>query len=263
MKQRLQKILSHAGVASRRAAEGLIVEGRVTVDGDVVKELGSTADPETQDIRVDGARVRARAARRYYALNKPAGYVTTRSDPSRRNTVMELLPMGLQTLFPVGRLDMGSTGLLLLTDDGELAQRLTHPKYGIEKTYLVTVMGIPEPKVLTKASRGITVEGERLSIDRARVLTTRQSREAAKPKSRIRVTLRQGKNREIRRLFKALGHPVLALHRERIGPLSVRGITPGAFRRLTRMELAELRGAEPSGRAKWAKAKPARRTKVK
>jgi len=255
VKQRLQKILSQAGVSSRRAAEGLIVEGRVTVDGEVVKELGSSADAATQDIRVDGSRVRPRAPRRYFALHKPAGYVTTRSDPSRRKTVMELLPMGLQTMFPVGRLDMASTGLLFITNDGELAQRLTHPKYGVEKTYLVTVMGIPGPNVLTKASRGIVVDGERLSIDRARVLATRQGRDTAKPKSRIRVTLRQGKNREIRRLFKALGHPVIELHREQIGTLSVRGISPGAYRRLTPAEIAELRGAEPRPRG--------RRTRVK
>jgi pseudouridine synthase len=256
MKQRIQKILSRAGIASRRAAEGLIVEGRVSVDGEIVKELGSSADPDTQDIRVDGARVRPGAARRYFALNKPAGYVTTRSDPGHRRTVMDLLPTGFQSLFPVGRLDMATTGLLLLTDDGELAQRLTHPKFQVEKTYLVTVMGIPGPNVLTRASRGIVVDGERLSIDRAWVLTTRRSREAASPKTRLRVTLRQGKNREIRRLFRALGHPVVELHRERIGAVSVRGIAPGAFRRLTPGEIAELRGGESAPRR-------ARRTRVK
>ena len=255
MKQRLQKILSHAGIASRRAAEQLILEGAVTVDGHVVKVLGSSADPDTQDIRVDGARVRARSARRYFALNKPAGYVTTRSDPSRRKTVMELLPISFQSVFPIGRLDMASSGLLVLTDDGELAQRLTHPKYRVEKTYLATVMGIPGPNVLTKASRGIVVDGERLSIGSARVVTTRRSRDAAKPRTRIRVTLRQGRNREIRRLFRALGHPVVELHREQIGTLSVVGIAPGAFRRLTPQEIAELQGETAPKRA--------RRTRVK
>lgn len=257
MKQRLQKILSHAGVASRRAAEKLIEEGRVTVDGEVVKELGSSADPDTQDIRVDEARVRIRRERRYIALHKPEGYVTTRSDPSRRRTVMELLPIGYQTVFPVGRLDMASSGLLVMTDDGELAQRLTHPKFGVEKTYLVTVSGVPEPIVFTKARRGIVVEGERLLIDSARVLTTRRSRDAAKPKTRVRVTLRQGRNREIRRLFRALGHPVLELHRERVGPLSIRGIPPGEFRRLTPAEVRELRTQTAAAPAR------ARRTRVK
>lgn len=255
MKQRLQKILSHAGVASRRAAEALILEGRITVDGDVVKELGSSADPDLQDIRVDGSRVKARPTRRYIALNKPPGYVTTRSDPGRRKTVMELLPMSLQTIFPVGRLDMGSSGLLVLTDDGEFAQRLTHPKYQIEKTYLVTIIGTPTPAVMTRASRGIIVDGERLVIDRARILTTRVSREAAKPRTRLRVTLRQGRNREIRRLFRALGHPVVDLHREQVGTLSVQGIASGAFRPLSVDEIASLLSDEPTKRP--------RRTRVK
>jgi pseudouridine synthase len=254
MKQRLQKILSHAGIASRRTAEQLMLEGRVQVDGEVVTELGSVADPVVQDIRVDGSRVRARVTRRYVAINKPPGYVTTRSDPGRRRTVMELLPMSYQSLFPVGRLDMASSGLLILTDDGELAQRLTHPKYRVEKIYLVSVLGIPGPSVFEKAARGIVVEGERLSIDNVRVLNSRQSRATAKPRTRMRVMLRQGKNREIRRLFRALGYPVVELHRERIGPLSVRGLAPGAFRKLSPAEVASLKSELPT---------LARRTRVK
>ncbi len=254
MKQRLQKILSHAGIASRRTAERLMLEGRVQVDGEIVTELGSVADPDLQDIRVDGSRVRARVTRRYVAINKPPGYVTTRSDPGRRRTVMELLPIGYQSLFPVGRLDIASSGLLVLTDDGELAQRLTHPKYRVEKTYLVAVLGIPGPSVFEKAARGIVVEGERLSIDHVHVLSSRQGRDVAKPRTRMRVTLRQGKNREIRRLFRALGYPVVELHRERIGPLSVRGLAPGAFRKLLPAEVAALKSELPTR---------ARRTKVK
>jgi 23S rRNA pseudouridine2605 synthase len=255
MKQRLQKILSHAGISSRRAAEALILEGRVTVDGNVIKELGSSADPDTQDVRVDGSRVRARPTRRYVALNKPPGYVTTRSDPSGRKTVMELLPISLRRLFPVGRLDMGSSGLLVLTDDGELAQRLTHPKYQVEKTYLVTIEGTPLPAVMTRAARGIVVDGERLVVDRAQILTGRVSRDAARPRTRLRVTLRQGRNREIRRLFGALGHPVIELHREQIGTLSVRGMAPGAFRTLSTAEVAALQTNVSSKRP--------RRTRVK
>jgi len=266
MKQRLQKILSHAGVASRRAAEQMILEGRVQVDGEVVKLLGSLADPDTQDIRVDDARVRARPVRRYLLLNKPSGYVTTRSDPSKRRTVMELLPMAYQNLFPVGRLDMASTGLLVLTDDGALAERLTHPKFGIEKTYLVTVLGRPSRAVLDRAARGITVDGEKLAIEGARVLTARQSRDAAKPRTRIRVTLRQGRNREIRRLFRVLGHPVVELHRERIGALSVSGLPLGAFRRLSPREVAALHSREAGARearAREGRAPRERRTRVK
>jgi 23S rRNA pseudouridine2605 synthase len=244
VRERLQKILSGAGIASRRAAERLIEEGRVEVDGRVVRELGTSADPEIQEIRVDGTRIRPGRPRRYIALNKPKGFVTTRADPGRRPTVMELLPPALRNLYPVGRLDMGSTGLLILTDDGELAQKLTHPRFGVEKSYLVTVAGQPDKKTLERATRGITVDGERLSLEEVEVLGGRADRRltTAEPMSgrtRLRVTLRRGKNREIRRLFEALGFPVVDLHRERIGGLSVKGIPPGGFRPLSRAE-AEL-----------------------
>jgi pseudouridine synthase len=254
VKERLQKILSSAGIASRRAAEKLIEEGRVEVDGEVVRELGSSADPETQEIRVDGTRVRPDRPRRYVALNKPKGFVTTRSDPGRRPTVMELLPPALRNLYPVGRLDMGSTGLLILTDDGELAQKLTHPRFGVEKSYLVTVAGQPDKKTLDRATRGILVDGERLSLEEVEVLGGRSDKRPSTPderkeRTRLRATLRRGKNREIRRLFEVLGFPVLDLHRERIGGLSVRGIPPGGFRALSRGEVERLgrRPARPRG----------------
>ncbi len=262
MKERLQKILSSAGIASRRAAERLIEEGRVDVDGEVVRELGTSADPETQEIRVDGTRVRPDRPRRYVALHKPKGYVTTRSDPGRRPTVMELLPPALRNLYPVGRLDMGSTGLLILTDDGELAQKLTHPRFGVEKSYLVTLAGQPDKKTLDRATRGIVVDGERLSLDEVEVLGGRPDRrppkltptESLRERTRLRATLRRGKNREIRRLFEALGFPVVDLHRERIGGLSVRGIPPGGFRPLSRGEV-ELLGRKP-GRPRGARRRP-------
>ena len=282
MKERLQKILANAGIASRRAAEKLITEGRVEVDGRVVKELGTSADPEIQEIRVDGTRVRSGKSRRYVALNKPKGYVTTRSDPGRRHTVMELLPHSFQSLYPVGRLDMGSTGLLILTDDGELAHKLTHPRFGVEKSYLVTLAGQPDRKTLERATRGILVDGERLAVEEVEVLGRRRQASASlaeggpasarsatawsrrSPKgeggrakagrsdcgtadadskserTRLRATLRRGKNREIRRLFEALGFPVIDLHRESIGGLSVRGIPPGGFRPLIRAEVELL-----------------------
>ncbi len=246
MKERIQKILSNAGIASRRAAEKLIAEGRVEVDGLVVRELGTSADPETQEIRVDGARVRARKPRKYIALHKPRGYVTTRSDPGHRPTVMELLPPALRNLYPVGRLDMGSTGLLILTDDGELALKLTHPRFGVEKSYVVTVAGEPDEKALDRATRGIVVEGERLALEDIEVLG-RLRPASASGRTRLRATLRRGKNREIRRLFEALGFPVIELHRERIGGLSVAGIPPGAFRPLSRDEV-ELLSKRPGAR---------------
>ncbi len=291
MRERLQKILSSAGIASRRAAEKLMEEGRVEVDGRVVRGLGTSADPETQEIRVDGTRVRPGKPRRTVALNKPKGYVTTRFDPGRRPTVMELLPPAFRGLYPVGRLDMGSTGLLILTDDGELAQRLTHPRFGIEKSYLVTLQGHPDKKTLDRATRGIVVDGERLSLGEVEMLggrlrqasaslaearpafprsATAWSRRSPKgeggrakagrpdrrppavttpgeraERTRLRATLRRGKNREIRRLFEALGFPVVDLHRERIGGLSVRGIPPGGFRPLSRTEV-ELLSRKPS-----------------
>ncbi|MGH9391002.1 MAG: pseudouridine synthase, partial [Vicinamibacteria bacterium] len=253
MRERLQKILSSAGIASRRAAEKLIEEGRVEVDGKVVRELGTSADPETQEVRVDGARVRRGKPRRYVALNKPKGYVTTRSDPGRRPTVMELLPPALRSLYPVGRLDMGSTGLLILTDDGDLAQKLTHPRFGVEKSYLVTLAGQPDKKTLDRATRGIVVEGERLALEEIEVLGGRPDRrpsaiEDRSERTRLRATLRRGKNREIRRLFEALGFPVVDLHRERIGGLSVRGIPPGGFRPLSRGEVELL---EQRPRQRW------------
>jgi 23S rRNA pseudouridine2605 synthase len=191
---------------------------------------GATREPE---VRVDGTRVRQKAALRNF--NKPKGYVTTRSDPGRRPTVMELLPPAFRSLYPVGRLDMGSTGLLILTDDGELAQKLTHPRFGIEKSYLVTLSGQPDKKTLDRATRGIVVEGERLALEEVEVLGGRPDRrppkvtptESLSERTRLRATLRRGKNREIRRLFEALGYPVVDLHRERIGGLSVRGIRRG------------------------------------
>ena len=253
MRERLQKILSSAGIASRRAAEKLIEEGRVEVDGKVVRELGTSADPETEEVRVDGTRVRPGKPRRYVALNKPKGYVTTRSDPGRRPTVMELLPPAFRSLYPVGRLDMGSTGLLILTDDGELAQKLTHPRFGVEKSYLVTLAGQPDKKTLDRATRGIVVAGERLAIEEVEVLAGRADKrpspsDARNERTRLRATLRRGKNREIRRLFEALGFPVIDLHRERIGGLSVRGIPPGGFRPLSRGEVELL---EQRPRQRW------------
>ena len=248
--ERLQKLISAAGIASRRAAERLIVEGRVTVDGEVVRTLGARADPETAEVRVDGARLRGLGRpRRYVALNKPVGHLTTRSDPSRRPTVMELLPLSLRSLSPVGRLDAASSGLVLLTDDGALAQRIAHPRYRLPKTYLATVRGLPDEEALARACRGLRVDGEFLRLDAAEVLARFPHRQESRRRARLRITLRGGRNREIRRVLGVLGHPVVELHRTRIGSLPDRGLRPGKWRKLTAEEVDELRaavGAAPS-----------------
>lgn len=242
--ERLQKLISAAGIASRRAAERLIVEGRVTVDGEVVRTLGARADPETAEVRVDGARLRGLGRpRRHVALNKPVGHLTTRSDPSRRPTVMDLLPLSLRSLSPVGRLDAASSGLVLLTDDGALAQRIAHPRYRLPKTYLATVRGLPDEEVLARACRGLRVDGEFLRLDAAEVLARFPHRQESRRRARLRITLRGGRNREIRRVLGVLGHPVVELHRTRIGALADRGLRPGKWRKLTPEEVDALREA--------------------
>ncbi len=242
--ERLQKVIAAAGIASRRAAERLIAEGRVKIDGQVVRRPGVKADPQVSEIRVDGQRLRPRQRpRRYVILNKPIGCLTTRSDPKRRPTVMDLVPAGFRSLVPVGRLDGNSSGLILLTDDGELAYRVTHPRFRLPKVYLATVRGLPEEKVLDRACRGIRVDGQHLRLDRAEVLTRFPHRSEAKRRSRLMVTLRGGRNREIRRVLSVLGHPVLELHRTRIGSLVDTGLAPGRWRRLAPAEVERLREA--------------------
>src|ERR671934_1906679 len=158
---RLQKILSQAGVASRRASEQLMLDGRVTVNGETVRELGTKADAAHDDIRVDGRRIRVPERHRYLLLNKPRGYVTTRSDPQRRRTVIDLLAGVREYVYPVGRLDYDTEGLLLLTNDGDLAARLTHPRHGIERTYEARVAGIPDHEAIERLSGGVVIDGER------------------------------------------------------------------------------------------------------
>ena len=169
MEERLQKILARAGVASRRAAETAITQGRVSVNGHTVTELGTKADAASDDIRVDGARVQAPAAPVYLLLNKPKGYVSTRQDPQRRPTVMELVP-AVAGLFPVGRLDITTEGLLLLTNDGAFAERVTHPRYEVPRVYHAKVHKVPDAETLERLRRGVRVEGEQLTVDRVRVL---------------------------------------------------------------------------------------------
>src|SRR5258706_15383232 len=159
--ERLQKIISQAGIASRRASEQLMLEGRVTVNGAAIRELGTKADPSRDDIRVDGRRIKVVERHRYVLLNKPRGYVTTRSDPQRRPTVIDLLAGVTEYVYPVGRLDFDSEGLLLLTNDGDLAARLTHPRHGVARVYEARVLGVPDARDLERLSRGIVIDGRR------------------------------------------------------------------------------------------------------
>jgi 23S rRNA pseudouridine2605 synthase len=235
--ERLQKILSQAGIASRRQSEQLMVDGRVTVNGHVVRELGSKADAGQDDIRVDGRRVKLAEHRVYLLLNKPAGYVTTRSDPQRRPTVLDLLRGVREYVYPVGRLDFESEGLLLLTNDGDLAARLTHPSHGVQRVYEAAVLGIPDARDLDRLARGIDIEGRRtLPAD---VSLLAQRREQAT----LRITLREGRNRQVRRMCEAIGHPVDRLRRIAIGPLRDPHLQPGQWRALTGAEVAALQKA--------------------
>lgn len=237
--QRLQKILSQAGIASRRAAETLIAEGRVSVNGTTVREMGTKADPASDDIRVDGRRVKSAAPLRYLLLNKPAGYITTRSDPQRRPTVLDLLRGVREYVYPVGRLDYDTEGLLLFTNDGELAATLTHPRHGVERTYEARVVGVPDAGALERLRKGIPLDGRRtLPADVTLLHRGRSERDGV-----LVMTLREGRNRQVRRMCDAIGHPVQALTRTRIGPLKDTRLKPGMWRDLTAEEVRSLRRA--------------------
>lgn len=231
--ERLQKVLATAGIGSRRACEELITAGRVEVDRAVVTQLGTRVDPAAQEIRVDGERL-PRVRRVVYLLNKPVGVVTTNYDPAGRPRAVDLVPVD-QRLFAVGRLDRTSEGLLLLTNDGELANLLAHPRYGVEKKYLVQVAGVPSPETLDKLRRGIQLaEG----TARAQHVSLKSQH---KQSAVLEMVLDEGKNREIRRMLAQLGHKVHQLKRVAVGPLSLGGLLPGQHRLLAWSEIDTLR----------------------
>lgn len=233
--ERLQKILSQAGVASRRASEKLIVDGRVMVNSETVRVLGTKADPARDDIRVDGRRVKAERLR-YILVNKPRGYVTTRSDPQRRRTVMDLLTGVREYIYPVGRLDYDTEGLLLLTNDGELAAALTHPQHGVERVYEARLAGMPDEHALGRLRSGVPLDGRRTGPAEVDLLNAgRRDKDGV-----LRITIREGRNREVRRMCEAVGHPVQRLTRTRIGPLADRRLKPGFWRELTPGEIKTL-----------------------
>ncbi len=234
MSERLQKVLAHAGVASPRQAEQLILDGRVMVNGEVVRQLGTTVG-ETDEIEVDGRSVGQQEAFEYYLLHKPPGVVTTVRDPQRRPTVIGLMRGVKARVYPVGRLDADSEGLLLLTNDGELAHRLTHPRYGVEKEYVVELDRPAGDGELARIRQGVESQGERLQARRVR----RQGAEGA----HVSVVLAEGKKREVRRMFEAVGSRVVRLQRVRFGPLRLGDLPPGRYRPLTKEEIERLRAA--------------------
>ena len=236
---RLQKILSQAGVASRRAAERLIEEGRVTVNGATITELGSKADPELDDIRVDGRRIHRAEQRLYFLLNKPRGYVSTRSDPQKRPTVVDLIGVR-EYVYPVGRLDFDSEGLLILTNDGDLAARLMHPSHGIDRVYEARVLGVPDDHDLSRLRRGLVIDGRRTEPAEVTLGAVSPQR---KVRATVRITLREGRNRQVRKMFDAIGHPVDHLKRIAIGPIRDDRLRLGCWRPLTAAEIARLRAA--------------------
>jgi 23S rRNA pseudouridine2605 synthase len=244
MQVRLQKLLSTAGVASRRAAEELILEGRVAVNGVVVRTLGSKAEPSVDEITVDGRRVRLNSRPRYILLNKPRGYVTTRRDPEGRRTVMDLLTRVREYVYPVGRLDYDSDGLLLLTSDGELAARLTHPRHGVPRVYEAIVAGDPEDSALAMLRRGLYLEGDdRRPTAPAGVRRGTTIGKGRQQTTKLTITLNEGRNRQIRKMCAQIGHPVRSLTRVRMGPIALRDLRPGEWRDLTPFEIGKLKAA--------------------
>ncbi|WP_408003897.1 pseudouridine synthase [Puerhibacterium puerhi] len=235
---RLQKVLASAGFGSRRKAEELIADGRVTVDGQVVVELGLRVDPVRSVVHVDGMRVQTDTDKVTLALNKPRGMVSTMSDPQGRPTVADVVADRSERLFHVGRLDTDSEGLLLLTNDGELANRLAHPRYEIAKTYLVTVGGGEVyPRVVKELLRGVDLEDGPAAMDKVKIVQSLGDR------TMVEVVLHEGRNRIVRRMFDAVGHPVLRLVRTRIGPIALGNQRPGTTRVLNRTEVGSLMSA--------------------
>lgn len=264
--ERLHKLIARAGLASRRAAEEMIGEGRVAVNGHVIRELGFKADPEADRIVVDGHPLRLPSGPlAVVALHKPRGVMTTKDDPENRPTVMQLLPVRLAHLHPVGRLDFETAGLLLLTDDGDLTQKLTHPSHGVEKVYQARVRGNVALETVRKLESGIFLEDGKTAPCRVRV------RAQTDRNALLEITLHEGRNRQVRRMLEAVGYPVSSLRRIRFGPIDLVGLAPGAHRVLLPGEVHLLRKAaeakpkslRPKAGIAKSKPKPTRTTNAK
>ncbi len=231
---RLQKVLASAGIASRRASEILIEEGRVEVNGKVVTEQGMRVNPETDHIRVDGARIPPPRRHLYLVLNKPRGVVSTMDDPEGRPTLTDYLPRTKERLFHVGRLDTDTEGLILLTNDGEFAHRMAHPSYEVRKTYHVQAAGVMDNRTIKRLEKGLTLEDGPVKPDKVKLISRSQNR------TLLEITLHEGRNRIVRRMLDAVGHPVDRLARTSIGPIRLGVLPVGETRELSREELGAL-----------------------
>jgi 23S rRNA pseudouridine2605 synthase len=231
--QRLQKYLSEAGVASRRASEQIILEGRVRLNGETVRELGTKLDPATDRVELDGRPLKLKR-KLYLALNKPRRYVCTRQDELNRRTIYELIPREWSNLYSVGRLDFDSEGLIFLTNDGDFSLHLTHPRYGVRKRYVAIVAGRVEAAALKRFTEGVRYGGERLKAEKAWLLS------ASNSASTVELELAEGKNREVRRLFESQGLVVERLLRTQIGKIKLRELPAGKWRTLTEPEIKSL-----------------------
>ncbi|MBE6075064.1 MAG: rRNA pseudouridine synthase [Selenomonas ruminantium] len=234
MQERLQKIIGQAGLASRRAAEKMIAEGRVKVDGRIVTELGFKVDPSTAAIYVDGKQLKAAEPHVYFLLNKPKGYLSTAHDERGRRTVLDLLPEVAERVYPVGRLDNNTEGLLLITNDGTLMNGLLHPKYEVEKTYIARIAGEPDEIALDRLRQGIRLEDGMTAPAKVRLL------EQGEGQSRVEIVIHEGRNRQVRRMFAAIGCDVRALKRVKFAGLTLQGVKRGKYRALTPEELVAL-----------------------
>lgn len=233
---RLQKFIANSGVTSRRKAEELIKEGRVKVNGKIINKLGTKINPECDIVEVDGKRIEIVKKKIYVLLNKPEGYVTTLKDSHNDNIVLDLIKGINQRIFPVGRLDKDTSGLLIMTNDGDLAYKLTHPSHGVWKKYIVLVKGHPSKKEIEKIRKGIYIDGKKTSKAYVKLIKKYDRT------SKLEISIHEGRNRQIRKMCEHIGHPVISLKRIAIGNININGLKKGQWRYLTKDEINYLKG---------------------